>query len=387
MFLHTETCQRVLIAVAGTLTLCPTVCFADLPWVQVSEVSDPAHGSIPEGMDIRIARIEQIGDLLRFSIEASGDIQLSYPSETTFGVFMWHIDADNDPNTGFGRPAGEVGADFTIRIDLNGEFSTGRVDKTGSLPSGSTNRWPGTGHLWIDQNVISISVPLVQISSPQQFNWSAETAERSDAGFDVQNPYTASTNALILADPPPKPTVELIPPYFMLSPAGPNTGQLQVVIRDENGIELDSSGIDLLFSIDSTAEFAEVDKVTGLVTAHSPRKNSDPNHMFECWPTEYRVPMHRYCASPKPTSISVTPIIRGYECRIICLARCRVLTWMDLWYRTKSSKPRTMPIWPSNTLTALSRLTARVTTSWSISATIQRFPADWPAIHCGLVGN
>jgi hypothetical protein len=124
--------------------------------------------------------------------------------------------------------------------------------------------------------VISISVPLVQISSPQQFNWSAETAERSDAGFDVQNPYTASTNALILADPPPKPTVELIPPYFMLSPAGPNTGQLQVVIRDENGIELDSSGIDLLFSIDSTAEFAEVDKVTGLVTAHSPPEEFGP---------------------------------------------------------------------------------------------------------------
>ena len=69
-------------------------------WQVIGELTDPDDLATGGGMDIRRAWIEQSGLRLRLSIETRQPIRTDYVSLTDAGVFLWLIDADQNPDTG-----------------------------------------------------------------------------------------------------------------------------------------------------------------------------------------------------------------------------------------------------------------------------------------------
>lgn len=142
-------------------------------WQLISELTDPDEIGIAGNMDIRRAWIEQSGPQLRLSIETRLPIRTEYPSDTYAGVFLWLIDADQDPGTG--QPHLGIGSEFNVRAVIADPGGGGFIDPTGTLPGG------GLGTVSVADNIVRITIGLNQVSSPEQFSWSASSFEMLDA--------------------------------------------------------------------------------------------------------------------------------------------------------------------------------------------------------------
>jgi hypothetical protein len=86
-------------------------------------LTDPENHEIYGFVDILSARVEQDGGLLTFVIETRGDIPttLSQPDDSI--IYLWFVDADNNPSTG--QPHGDLGSEFNVRTVISERY--GRI--------------------------------------------------------------------------------------------------------------------------------------------------------------------------------------------------------------------------------------------------------------------
>ncbi len=223
----------------------------------IGQLTDPEQPAVEASVDIINASIEQDGGLLTFVMETRGEIPVPLPSNETL-VYIWFVDADNDPDTG--QPHGALGSEFNVRAVIAGDQMVGFVDITGSLPGG------GMGTVTVEANRIEMTIGLAQIANPEQFHWRCDAAYSVDGLVVSFNSETAVAVADTLPYTPPA-HVEITSPLLMLCPTGPATGQLTVEVRDADGNPQPLDQYHLTFESTNPA-VASVDD-TGLVTAHA----------------------------------------------------------------------------------------------------------------------
>jgi hypothetical protein len=95
----------------------------------VGQISDPQRTDIHPYIDITSAYVEKDGTNLKFVMLLNGQVPMSVPDPCSIH-FFWHIDADNNPNTG--DNPGFMGADFSIHVAI-GSTVQGSIDFGSSL--------------------------------------------------------------------------------------------------------------------------------------------------------------------------------------------------------------------------------------------------------------
>ena len=224
----------------------------------ISQLTDPQNLGVEGFVDIVSASITQDGGLLTFSIETRGSIITSLPMDGDNLMFLWLI--DTDLNSATGQPHGGVGSEFNVRAMIQPGSNWGFIDQTGSVPGG------GSGSVVVTGNRVDMTIGLAQIGVPAEFTWRSDACGRVNGVGIGCNSETSIASATTLLYVPPA-SVELLPPLLMLSPAGPTSGQLEVILRDQAGNVLDNADYHLTFSISGT-NVATVD-AAGLVTVHA----------------------------------------------------------------------------------------------------------------------
>jgi len=136
-------------------------------------------------------------------------------------TFIWLVDADNNPSTE--QPHGGVGSEFNVRAVVGETFGGGYVDVCGSMSGG------GPGEVTIQGNLVKISIGIAQIGQPTEFNWRCGTFQFINSTNVPGNTDTKITVTNLLAFSVPA-RISLTPPLLMLSPNGPNAGNLQLEI-------------------------------------------------------------------------------------------------------------------------------------------------------------
>jgi hypothetical protein len=237
----------------------------DVGWQVIGESADSDDLGISGNMDIRRAWIEQSGLQLRLSIETRLPIRTEYPSATDTGVFLWLIDADQDPATGQSHIG--IGSEFNIRAVIGEQLGGGFVDVTGALPGG------GSGSVSVNGDVVQIVISLNQVSSPEQVSWSASSFEVIDNLYIQGNSESEVAVATVLPAPPRVSRVELRPPLLMLSPSGPSQGQLVASFWDAEGNKLSEDGHLVSYFEQPASELVNLDIQTGSVEVISPPVN------------------------------------------------------------------------------------------------------------------
>ena len=224
----------------------------------ISQLTDPQNLGVEGFIDIVSASITQDGGLLTFSIETRGSIITSLPMDGDNLMFLWLI--DTDLNSATGQMHGGVGSEFNVRAMIQPGSNWGFIDQTGSVPGG------GSGSVVVTGNRVDMTIGLAQIGVPAEFTWRSDACGRVNGVGIGCNSETSIASATTLLYVPPA-SVELLPPLFMLSPSGPTSGQLEVILRDQAGNVLDNADYHLTFSINGT-NVATVD-ASGVVTVHA----------------------------------------------------------------------------------------------------------------------
>lgn len=225
----------------------------------ISQLSDPASPSTEAGVDIVSAAVIQEHGRLIFRIETRGPIPTALPDPDDFITFLWLLDTDRDSATG--QPHGALGSEFNVRAVIGETYGGGFVDVTGGVPGG------GGGSVEVQGNRVEITIWLYQIGSAAGFNWRCDSFHIVDGMWVSGNYETAIASADTLPFTPAA-RVIVTPPLLMLSPSGPATGQIQVEVRDANGIVQPTGNYQVTF--ESTYEPVATVDANGVVTAHMP---------------------------------------------------------------------------------------------------------------------
>ncbi len=238
----------------------------------IGQQTDPQHESILAHLDIVSAKIEQAGGQLTFTIEARGAIPTSLPNPEDVLTYLWFIDTDENGATG--QPHGTLGSEFNVRAVVGQVYGGGFVDVTGGEPGG------GVGTVVIAGNTISITIWLSQIASPADFDWRCASFGISNGGYVPGNPDTIVTYSETLPYTPPA-RVTVTTPILELCPTGPETGQIDVVIRDAGGAILPNE--EHVITYHSTNDAVATVDQTGLVTAIVPPEFHWQTPYIEVW--------------------------------------------------------------------------------------------------------
>ncbi len=238
----------------------------------IGQQTDPEHPSIQAPLDIVSAQIEQTGGELTFSIQTRGAIPTSLPEPDDTMTYLWFVDTDENAATG--QPHGALGSEFNVRAVVGETYGGGFVDVTGSEPGG------GGGTVVIAGNTISITIWLSQIGDATDFNWCCASFAIVGGSYVAGNPDTVISHSDTLPYTPPA-RVTVTTPILELCPSGPATGQLAVVIRDENGEILPNA--EHVITYHSTSEAVATVSSTGLVTAITPPEYHWQTPYIEVW--------------------------------------------------------------------------------------------------------
>jgi len=221
-------------------------------------LDDPADTNLDAWIDIISAWIEQKGSSLTLVMEMRGDIPtvLTRPDDSI--TFLWFVDADN--NTITGQPHGGVGSDFNVRAVVGEFFGGGYVDICGSMSGG------GFGEVSVQGNQIRITIGIAQIGQTNEFEWRCGTFQVVDDIFVPGNTETKIAVANLFPYSVPA-SVILIPPLLMLSPSGPDVGNLQLEIYDAQGNMLPHQEHQIIWH--SSNETVATVSVSGEVKVHN----------------------------------------------------------------------------------------------------------------------
>lgn len=237
---------------------------------QISSLSDEVQPEVEAYIDVLSASVVQDGGRLTFTAITREEMPTTVSQSGDFVRLIWFVDADL--NGGTGQPNGTIGSEFNVRAVVDTDGINGFIDVTGALPGG------GNGSVAIAGDQIEMTIWLGQIDVPLAFNWNVDACAFISGGPNECQGHTASASATTLPYTPPS-SVELLPPLLMLSPSGTQSGQLQVVVRDENGIVQDPGNYEITFAIDDTG-VATVQQ-NGVVTAvATPSKFGDTPRVY-----------------------------------------------------------------------------------------------------------
>lgn len=260
---------RALLPAALALALFPAAASGS---TLIGELTDPEHPALEASLDILSAQITQEGGQLTFTMQLRGPLPAALPDPDDVQVYLWFVDADQDPATG--QPHGGVGSEFNVRAFVGQNFGGGWVDVTGAMPGG------GDGVVTIDGGTISIRVWLHQIGNPAGIAWSGATFGIFGGVQAPGNDDTAVAAATPLPYTPPA-AIAVTTPILILCPSGPATSQLQVELRDAAGSVLPNAGH--IFTYHSTNEDVAAVDADGLVTAIAPPSEHWQTPYIEVW--------------------------------------------------------------------------------------------------------
>jgi hypothetical protein len=140
-------------------------------WQTIGSLTDPCNNTIPGYLDITQAWVEKNGTQLKFVMIVEGTIPSSTPAPGDDIVFLWLVDADNNPNTGQST-WNSIGNEFNIRAVISHTETTGWVDVVG--------QWAGTGGqavAVVTDNRVEVVVDMPQMMSPDLFHFRSDTFE------------------------------------------------------------------------------------------------------------------------------------------------------------------------------------------------------------------
>jgi hypothetical protein len=193
-----STFPSVIIAIAIALAASPSQAAG---WQTIGSLTDPCDVGIDPALDIRQAWVERNGTQLRFVMVMEGSVPTSEPVPGDGNVYLWLVDADNNPETGQ-NPEQSVGSEFNVRVVVGSAGPEGYVDVTGQWPGSD-----GPAVATVAGNRIEILIDMPQIMSPDifQFRCSTFRIESGDyyPGNDVtpQSARTWVSRYAVLFDP------------------------------------------------------------------------------------------------------------------------------------------------------------------------------------------
>lgn len=146
----------------------PATTSTTLPQASSNSISDPQEGDTL--IDAKSIKLEKDGNNLRFTLEAHKPFNSYYLIKNEYGdtgSITLEMDTDNNSATG-----SLDGIDYTARIDyenssLKGAIYKGLFDKIESFTVNHQD----------NSNVLTFSIPLSSIGSPQTFRWKVNVTE------------------------------------------------------------------------------------------------------------------------------------------------------------------------------------------------------------------
>ena len=153
-------CGAILALVLMTILASPC-----LAWETIGDLTDPCSISIDDYLDLTEAWVEKSGTQLKFVMLMRGEVPHTTGSPGDENVYLWFVDADNNPNTGQ-SPGNAAGSEFNIRAVVSYGEIHGFVDPTGDWPG----LWDSAEASIIDDRV-EVVVDMPQILSPDLFHF------------------------------------------------------------------------------------------------------------------------------------------------------------------------------------------------------------------------
>jgi hypothetical protein len=141
----------------------------------IGQITDPCNVNIDDYTDILSSRIERDGVNLTFVMEMRGNVPnaSSLPDFNDTIVYIWLVDADNNPATGQ-NPGAQIGSEFNVRavISQNPALAGGYVDVVGSMNRPGVG---GTGTVEVNGSIVKITINRSQIASVRRFHWHSDS--------------------------------------------------------------------------------------------------------------------------------------------------------------------------------------------------------------------
>jgi hypothetical protein len=156
--------SAVMFAVALVAWVTLSDCVLASGWQTIGSVTDPCDTRILGYLDITQAWVEKSGTDLKFVMLLRDTLPLSTAEWGDDNIYLWFVDADNNPNTEQSAGGG-VGNDFNIRAWVGHDGIGGYVDVVGQIAA-----FDGPAAATITDNRIEIVVHMSQITSPDLFH-------------------------------------------------------------------------------------------------------------------------------------------------------------------------------------------------------------------------
>jgi hypothetical protein len=183
--------------------LVPLVMLAGMATYDVSgetlaQFDDAADMGIPGYVDILSVQVDKTGSDLTFTMVMRDTIPQTLPAPSDTITFLWFADTDNNPDTGQG---GVLGNEYNVRAVVGQTYGGGFVDVVGQWANGG-----GTGQVAVSDNVISITINISQIGSPDLFSMRADAGQfiggaGAGNGFTPNSAQAWVSRYAVLMDP------------------------------------------------------------------------------------------------------------------------------------------------------------------------------------------
>lgn len=119
--------------------------------------------SRPEYMDITEVGISRVdSDNIRFEIRLNESVPQSL---TGIHFYGWFLDTDLDSNTG--QKYNDIGSDFNVQITYYPD--SGWIGQV--IDVENVSKWVEIKSIAINDNLVSLTIPLLAIGSPEKLNW------------------------------------------------------------------------------------------------------------------------------------------------------------------------------------------------------------------------